>query len=103
MKAFSIFKDGKLVGNPIGYTTTQGAQKSLVGCEDWTKLLAPYSECNAKKDIPQEMIDSGMFRRSYNGECWLLEREKWSRKVWTPYLKEHYKIIEKEFDIVFKD
>jgi len=103
MKAFFIFKDGKLVGNPIGYTTTQGAQKSLVGCEDWAKLLAPYSECNAKKDIPQEMIDSGIFRRSYDGECWLLEREKWTRKVWTPYLKEHYKIIEKEFDIVFKD
>ena len=48
MKAFFIFKDGKLVGNPIGYTTIQGAQKSLVGCEDWTKLLAPYSEKKKK-------------------------------------------------------
>lgn len=101
MKAFFIFKDGKLVGNPIGYTTKQGAQKSLVGCEDWHKLLAPYSKCDAKEEIPQEMIDSGMFSR-YR-DSWLLDREKWTRKIWTPYLKEHYEIVEKEFDIVFKD
>lgn len=103
MKAFFIFKDGELIGSPIGYTTVKGAQKSLVGSEDWSRLHIQYAIYNASKDIPQEMIDSGMFRRSYNNECWLFEREVWTRKVWTPYLKEHYKIIEKEFDIVFKD
>ena len=35
MKAFFIFKDGKVIGNPIGYTTEKGAINSLVGSKEW--------------------------------------------------------------------
>ena len=103
MKAFFIFKDGKLIGSPIGYTTPKGAEKSLVGCEDWHRLHDQYAKYNAKENLSQELIDSGLFSRSYNGKTWLFEREKWSRKIWHPYMKKHYDIVEKEFDVVFKD
>lgn len=104
MKAFFIFKDGKLVGNPIGYTTTQGAQKSLVGCEDWHNLLMPYQSKKKDEELTEEEKKSGIWKKAtFTDNLWLFQREVWSRKIWTPYLKEHYKIIEKEFDIVFKD
>lgn len=105
MKAFFIFRDGELFGSPIGYTTETGAKKALVGCEDWHRILSEYEFTNATftKDNPppQELID--MWEYSDYCETYLFKRDVWSKKYWQPYLKEHYKIIEKEFDIIFKD
>ena len=101
MKAFFIFKDGELVGNPIGYTTIQGAKNSLVGSEDWHNLLRPYEL--KRGELTEEEQKSGIWRQSMFGEGWLFSRDGWCRKVWSPYVKEHYKFIEKEFDIVFKE
>lgn len=104
MKAFFIFKDGELFGSPIGYTTRNGALKSLVDSEDWHKMLKPYDK-NIKgyENITEEQNKLGFWKYYQGGDCWLFQRDIWSRKIWTPYVKEHYKIIEKEFDIVFKD
>ena len=95
MKAFFIYRDGKPFGSPTGYTTKAGARKSLVGCDDWYKLLIPYE--SDYKNPSKEMIDSGIYEWSEYG--WLFERSVWSRKVWTPYVKEHYEIVEKEYNI----
>lgn len=103
MKAFFIYRDGELFGNPIGYTTYQGALKSLVGCEDWHREIKSYVSYNAKGEISKELQDSGMYTYSTYTNSWLFKREVWSRKVWNLYVKEHYKIIEKEFDIVFRN
>ena len=104
MKAFFIFKDGKLVGSPIGYTTEKGALKSRVGCEDWYKTLRPYDKhIYGLENISKEQSKLGLWKYYSTTDHWLFQREIWSRKIWTPYVKEHYKIIEKEFDIVFKD
>ena len=103
MKAFFIFRDGKLFGNSIGYTTEKGARKALVGCEDWYRELRKYDLGNGLQEVPQESIDMGFYEWADCVNCYLFNREVWSRKIWTPYVKEHYQIIEKEFDIVFKD
>ena len=40
MKAYFIFnKEGNVVGNPIGYTTAKGAEKSLECNDDWYRLV----------------------------------------------------------------
>lgn len=105
MKAFFIFRDGELYGNPTGYTTEKGAKKSLVGCEDWHNILQEYTEKHFTKECPpnQDFIDCNMYEYSEYTESYIFNREVWSRKFWNRYVKEHYKIIEKEFDIVFKN
>lgn len=103
MKAFFIFKDGELVGSPIGYTTDKGAKKSLVGCDDYCNVLHKYDFANACENAPQELIDMGMYVWYSSINKYLFNRDVWSRKIWNKYLDEHYKIEEKEFDIVFKD
>lgn len=102
-KAFFIYRDGKKFGNPTGYTTEKGAKKSLVGCEDWYRLLIPYQRLNAKEEISDEMKATGFFEWSKYGNCWLFDRAAWSRKIWTPYVKEHYQFIEKDYDIEIKN
>lgn len=103
MKAYFIFKDGELVGSPVGYTSIKGAKKSLVGSEDYCNELHKYDYANAEVSAPQELIDMGMYVWENSINLYLFNREVWSRKIWNKYLDEHYKIIEKEFDIVFKD
>ena len=102
MKAVFIYKDGKQVGNPTGYTTVKGAKKSLVGCEDWYRLLTPYVKPRNDNDIPTEWIKSGIFEWSEHIESYLFKQEVWSRKVWNEYVKEHYEFIEKEYNIDVK-
>lgn len=103
MKAYFLFKDGELIGSPIGYTTDKGARKSLVGSEDWCNELFKYDREAIRANPPQELIDMGMYEWSEYTNSYLFNREVWSRKIWNKYFNEHYKIIEKEFDIVFKD
>ena len=103
MKAFFIFKDSELVGSPVGYTSIKGAKKSLVGTEDYCNELHKYDYANAQESAPQELIDMGMYVWYSSINAYLFNREVWSRKIWNKYFNEHYKIIEKEFDIVFKD
>ena len=88
MKAFFIYKDGKLVGNPIGYTTKNGALKSLVDTIDWHKckdhisgLATLIKKTNLPAIIPEEMYQT--------------------IKEIVP--KDRCKFVEKEFEIVFKD
>ena len=104
MKAIFIFKDDKLVGNPIGYTTIDGAKKSLVGSDDWHEQLDGYESHKKEEELTEEEKNSGIWKKAtFTDNLWLFQREVWSRKIWNQYVKEHYKFIEKEFDIVFKD
>lgn len=103
MKAFFIYRDGVLTGNPIGYTTENGAIKSLVGCEDWHKCRNNYRHFYSNEDMPEEYKTNGLYKEMFDKSGWLLNNGKWSKVIWTPYLKEHYNIVEKEFDIVFKE
>ena len=104
MKAIFIFKDDKLVGNPIGYTTIEGAKKSLVGSGDWHEQLDGYKSHKKEEELTEEEKNSGIWKKAaFTDNLWLFQREVWSRKIWNQYVKEHYKFIEKEFDIVFKD
>lgn len=103
MKAFFIYRDGKKYGSPIGYTTEKGAKKSLVGCEDWYREMMKYYKWHAKTATPpQELIDMKMYEWSEYVNCWLFDRSVWSRKIWTPYMKEHYQIIEQDYNINVK-
>ena len=103
MKAFFLFKDGNLVGSPLGYTTKVGAKKSLVGTEDWQEVLNKYDIGNGRKSVPQELIDMGLYEWGTYSNSYIFNRDAWSRKIWSKYFDEHYKIEEKEFEIVFKD
>lgn len=98
MKAFFIYRDGKEFGRPTGYTTEKGAKKSLVGCDDWYNLLMPYQLLNTKKEISEEMKATGLFEWSKYTNCWFFDRRVWSRKIWAPFVKEHYQIIEQDYD-----
>lgn len=99
MKAWFIFRDGKPWGNPTGYTTVKGARKALVGNSDWYDTLVPYSKYQGKEDIPEELKDLGIYEWGEYVNCWLLDRRKWSLKVWNPYVKEHYEFKEMECKI----
>lgn len=103
MKAWFIFKDGKIVGNLTGYTTEKGAIKSLVGSEDWHKCREAYHHFYLNENIPEEYKTNGMYKQTYDKNAWLIRNEVWSKKIWLPYMKKHYDILEKEFEIVFKD
>lgn len=98
MKKWFIFKDGKPYGNEVGYTTEKGARKSLVGCAEWINELAkyPYYEKDA---IPEDIKNLGIYEWGEYVNCWLLDRRKWSIKVWNPYVKEHYEFKEMECKI----
>lgn len=103
-KAFFIYRDGKKYGSPTGYTTEKGAKKSLVGCDDWHRLLTPYKVLNGtKEDISEEMKATGVFVWNKYINCWRLDRKVWSRKIWAPYVKEHYKIVEQGYNIEIKN
>lgn len=102
MKAIFIYKDGELFGSPIGYTTVKGAQKALVGTEDWYKIIQKY-----EYKVTEETIKLGIHKYwegSKEGtSCYLFQREVWSKKIWNPYVAEHYQFLEKEYEIVIKD
>ena len=55
------------------------------------------------KIYQKNRLNWGLWKYYSTTDHWLFQREIWSRKIWNQYVKEHYKIIEKEFDIVFKD
>lgn len=103
LKAYFIFRDGKVFGSPVGYTTIQGAKKALVGCEDYLNILYKYDLGNGRTSVPQEFIDLGLYVWSDYVKSYLFNREVWTRKIWNKYRDEHYEITEKEFDIIFKD
>ena len=58
MKAFFIYRDGKPYGSPTGYTTEKGAKKSLVGCQDWYKVMRPYRSVFKKGEIFNQQVGS---------------------------------------------
>lgn len=105
MKAYFIFdKRGNVVGSPIGYTTAKGAEKSLEGTDEWHILLRPYEYVYHGRDgISEEFKATGFYEYSESGQCWLFKRINWEKKIWRPYVKDNYKIVEKEFEITFKE
>lgn len=105
MKAYFIFdKRGNVVGNPIGYTTAKGAEKSLECNDDWHRLLRPYNIVYHGRDgLSDELKATGFYEYSESGQCWLFKRINWEKKIWRPYVKDNYKIVEKEFEIAFKE
>lgn len=103
MKAFFIFRDSELIGNPIGYTTKDEALISLIGCIDWHKCRENYSHFYNQEDIPEEYKINGLYKETFDKRGWIINNENWSRTIWMPYVNEHYNIIEKEFDIVFRN
>lgn len=98
MKAIFIYKDGELFGSQTGYTTIKGAQKALVGCEDWYNLIREY-----EYKVTEETIKLGIHEYWQGGNKYLFKREVWSRKIWNEYVKEHYQFLEKEYEIVIKN
>lgn len=102
MKAYFIFKDGELVGSPVGYTSIKGAKKSIVGTDDYMDMLHKYDQGPVNK-APQELIDMGIYVWYSSISSYLFNRDIWNRKIWNKYFDEHYKIEEKEFEIIFKD
>ena len=103
MKAWFIFKDGNLIGNPIGYTTEKGARKSLEGCEDWHNCRKKYNHFYKNEDIPEDYKTNGMYEEMFDKSGWLLKNNVWEKKIWKPFVQENYQIVEKEFEIVFKE
>ena len=103
MEAYFIFREGcQQVGSLIGYTTEKQAYKALVGSEDWNRELCKYDLGNGRSEVPQELIDLGLYYWSEYTQTYLFRREVWSRKIWSKYVKDHYKIEKREFEIVFK-
>lgn len=101
MKAYFIFKDGELVGSPVGYTSIKGAKKSLVRTDDYMDMLRKYDQGPVNK-APQELIDMGIYVWYNSISSYLFNRDVWNRKIWNKHFNKHYKIEEKEFEIIFK-
>lgn len=103
MKAFFIFKDGELFGSPIGYTRESGAKKALTAIPEYHELMKGYKEIIPASKMTDELKKGGMYEYSVYQDCYLLKKNTWTTKVWNPFVKENYQILEKEFEIVFKD
>ena len=98
MKAFFIFKDGEVVGSQIGYTTEKGAIISLIGSKEWHEQLSKYYKGNGNIN-ESDLNEFYEFKPNIN--AYLFNQVKWSNKIWKPFVKENFEIIEKEFNIVF--
>lgn len=110
MKAWFIIKDGKIINSITGYTSEEGALKSLA------KLSNPDYN-NLVKNIYPHRIDSKISneKKKYYNQCFDYDGNKvfirnvtddsteFRKNVIYPYLKEYYQIVEKEFEIVFKN
>ena len=111
MKAWFIFKDGEVVGNPLGYKNKKAAKIYIdINNEDHLRLIketyAKYGQYQGLEDIPDNLKEGSFFARNFSieyGFQWFISPQIWETIVWEPYVKEHYKIEEREFDIVFRD
>lgn len=113
MKKWFVMKDGEVVGNPLGYKSEKLAKKYIHDCDDrfdkWFEYSqVTYGKYNGAEDIPEELKENGIFtyQHSISGlysEGWYVSYLAWEKNVWKPYVKEHYEIREREYEIVFKD
>lgn len=119
MKAWFVMKDGEVVGNPLGYKNERTAKKYIHDCDDHSDKWFEYSQVtygkyNGAEDIPEELKESGILVYQYSmpsffgmhpllSEGWYVSYHVWEKNVWRPYVKEHYEIREREYEIVFKD
>lgn len=101
MKAWFIFKDGNMIGYPVGYTTKKRAFKSLEKTDDWKKLREDYPEFISNENISNTQKNSGCYINIGTG--YVFNSKVWNEKIWEPFVQENYQIVEKEFDIVFKE
>lgn len=101
MKAWFVFRDGVVYGSQVGYSTREGAVKSLRFNDDYNKLIKSYGDY--LRNDPPEKNKEFYFKYDTDDPYWHLNRTKWSKKIWQKYVKDHYKILEKEFEIVFKN
>ena len=114
MKAWFVMKDGEVVGNPLGYKSERSAKKYIYNCDDRSDKWFEYSQVKYGKyygaeDIPEDLKESGIFAYlhstigSLGKPRWFVSYPVWEKNVWKPYVKEHYEIREREYEIVFKD
>lgn len=101
MKAWFIFKDGNIIGYPVGYTTKKRAFKSLEKTDDWKKLREDYPDFISNENITNKQKNSGCYINTGTG--YFFNSKVWNEKIWEPFVQENYQIVEKEFDIVFKE
>lgn len=101
MKAWFIFKDGKLIGYPVGYASKKRALNSLKKTDDWTKLREDYPDFISNENISNKQKNSGFYINIGTG--YIFNNKVWYEKIWEPFVQENYQIVEKEFDIVFKE
>jgi hypothetical protein len=69
--------------------------------------VAALINTSPKGDTPEELKKSGIFVQKFSDYLdrwgWFASSAAWEKKVWKPYVKEHYEIREREYEIVFKD
>lgn len=104
MKAWFIFKNNnEVIGNPVGYTTKQGAMKGLIGKEDWNNLRIKYPQYIPIEKMTEELKNIGIYYLNVNKTGYICQNKDWMEKFWEPFVKQNIQFIEKEFEIVFKD
>ena len=117
MKKWFVMKDGKVVGNPLGYKSEKIAKQYIHDCEDRAEKWFEYSQVkygkyNGAEDLPEELKESGIFAYRYSltgsigkptTEGWFVSYPAWEKNVWKPYVKEHYEVRERNYRIVFDD
>lgn len=110
MKAWFILKDGNIVNNLTGYNSEEGAMNSLMKLTNplYYKLINELYSYRCYGEISDD-------KKKYYNECTDRKGDKvyikrvdndrivFKRDVVYPYLKEHYQIVEKEFEITFQD
>lgn len=107
MKAYFIFKDGELVGSPIGYKTEDEAQIDIDKSDEYKELYKKYKILDSgfigdNNPFFEKCLGTGCYRFNPKLGWYQFDKEIWKNKIWIPYVNEHFKIIEKEFEIIFK-
>lgn len=104
MKAWFIFKNGEPIGNITGYTNENGAIKALNRTDDYKNLRVKYPFFIPKEKMTEELKNTGIYYEGgYYKEAYICSNKDWVEKIWEPFVKQNIQIIEKEFEIVFKN
>lgn len=98
MKNYFIFKkeDNTIVGNHFGYFTKEAAVDDFK-LYYFRDLNIPYFLVNKPTN------EQSIYYTKLKLDKWKFDFDKWTEHIFNPFFESNYKVIKREFKIVFTD
>ena len=100
MKAYFVFskKDNSIIGNHFGYFTKEAAVNDFK-LHYFRDLNIPYFLVNK----PTNEQSTYYTKLKTKLDKWKFDFDKWTEHIFNPFFESNYKVIKREFKIVFTD